>query len=190
MIQATESVGAAVLAVARRALEEAVGVESVETGPDVVGDSTRELLSAPGASFVTLRRRGELRGCLGSLQPRRPLLEDVRANARAAALSDRRFEPVTADELSEISLEVSVLSPLERVEFADQEQLLAQLRPGIDGVVLECAGRRGTFLPQVWEALPEPDRFLEQLKLKAGLQADFWSDEVRVWRYRVEKYQE
>jgi len=180
--------GPALLAVARHALTEAVGVEAPPPpGPDA---PVREWLSEPGASFVTLRWRDELRGCIGCLEPSRPLVDDVRRNARAAALEDRRFAPVTASELGEISVEVSVLSALDEIDFADESELLAKLRPGVDGVVLECDGRRGTFLPQVWESLAEPALFLEQLKLKAGLSRGFWSDNLRAWRYRVEKFEE
>jgi len=149
-----------------------------------------EWLLRKGASFVTLRRRGELRGCIGCLEPRRPLIDDVRDNARAAAVEDRRFEPVGEAELDEISVEVSLLSPLEEIEFADEAELLAVLRPAVDGVVLECDGRRATFLPQVWESLPEPSSFLDQLKLKAGLSREFWSSRLRIWRYSVEKFED
>lgn len=180
--------GRALLEVARHALTEAVGGR-LEPLSDPDG-SLGEWLAEPGASFVTVRLRGELRGCIGSLEPSRSLVDDVRRNARAAALEDRRFEPVSPPELDQISVEVSVLSALDEIEFADESELLEKLRPGVDGVVLECNGRRGTFLPQVWEALPEPARFLEQLKLKAGLPSEFRSDDLRAWRYAVEKFEE
>jgi AmmeMemoRadiSam system protein A len=180
--------GAALLGLARAALVAAVRGEAA---PQASLDSVEEeWLLAPGASFVTLRSQGELRGCIGCLEPRRPLVEDVRANARAAALEDRRFHPVRQEELGEISLEVSVLLPLEELEFADEAELLSALRPGVDGVVIECDGRRATFLPQVWDSLPDKTVFLEQLRLKAGLPKGFWSDRLRAWRYSVEKFKE
>lgn len=147
-------------------------------------------LGEPGATFVTLRKKGALRGCIGSLDAHRPLLADLKANAVAAAFRDPRFPPLSHEELDEIRIEVSVLSPLARIEFASEDEALSCLRPGEDGVVLEYDGARGTFLPQVWEDLPEPARFLGELKRKAGLSASFWSDGVRLFRYSVAKYAE
>ena len=128
---------------------------------------------------MTLRREGELRGCIGTVDAWRPLGEDVRANAVAAAFHDPRFPPLARDEFDDTSIEVSLLGPHEPVPASDEAQALATLRPGVDGVLLECGRRRATFLPQVWEQLPEPREFLRALKRKAGLAGDFWSDEVR-----------
>ena len=147
-------------------------------------------LDRPAATFVTLQKGGQLRGCIGSLQPHRALRDDVRANAEAAAFRDPRFEPLSFHELRQIEVEVSLLSPLQPLAFATQQALLDQLRPGVDGLVLEHGQHRGTFLPQVWESLPQPEAFLRELKRKAGLAPDFWDPAVRVSRYRVDKWSE
>lgn len=143
-----------------------------------------------GACFVTLQLANELRGCIGSLEAYRPLLQDVAVNAYAAAFRDPRFAPLREVEFEQVELHISVLHPPEPLRFDSEQALLAQLRPGVDGLILEAEQRRGTFLPVVWEALPEPDRFLGELKRKAGLQADYWSEDVRVWRYTTESLQE
>jgi hypothetical protein len=150
----------------------------------------RAFLQQPGASFVTLRSAGELRGCIGSLQARRALGVDVRANAVAAAFDDPRFAPLSAAEYPGIVLEVSVLSAASPLPVNDETDLHAQLRAGIDGLVLELGGRSSTFLPQVWDALPEARDFVGELKRKAGLRREFWSDELRFSRYTVEKFAE
>lgn len=147
-------------------------------------------LERQGATFVTLTRDGQLRGCIGSLQAHRSLREDVLANAEAAAFRDPRFEPLTFDELRAVRVEVSLLSPPEPMTFTGEAGLLAQLRPGTDGLIIEQAGRRATFLPQVWETLPEPARFLAELKRKAGLPADSGDEGLRAWRYTVTKWAE
>jgi hypothetical protein len=150
----------------------------------------RPFLGRPGASFVTLRRAGDLRGCIGSLQPRRSLREDVRANAIAAAFDDPRFAPLTAAEYADIDVEVSLLLAAAPLPVASEADLHAQLRAGIDGLILELGARRSTFLPQVWEMLPHPREFVAELKRKAGLARGFWSDELRFSRYTVEKFSE
>ncbi len=147
-------------------------------------------LYCPGASFVTLKNGNRLRGCIGSLQANRTLVEDVKANARAAAFHDPRFPPLSFDELSTTKIEVSLLSALLPLAFRNQEHALEQLRPGEDGVVLEFETHRGTFLPQVWENLPSPAAFLGELKRKAGLPLDFWDDDIRLFRYSVSKWAE
>ena len=158
-----------------------------EPGP-VPAASSEPWLLAPGASFVTLKLDGELRGCIGSLQARRPLGEDVAANARAAAFRDPRFPPVSATEKPLLGIEVSVLSSHEPLAVASEDEALERLRPGIDGVVLEFEELTSTFLPQVWESLPDPAMFLGELKRKAGLPPTFWHPRVRLSRYTVEKY--
>ena len=140
-------------------------------------------LLEPGASFVTLKRAGELRGCRGLLEPVRPLALDVWHNAWASAYDDPRFPPVGVSELPEIDIEVSLLSALERVLAETQERLLDSLEPGRHGVVLALGPRRATFLPQVWKSLPEPSRFLAELKSKAGIPQDYWSPDIEAWRY-------
>lgn len=140
-------------------------------------------LRAAGAAFVTLRLAGELRGCVGSIAARRALAEDVAHNAYAAAFQDPRFAPLTHDEFGSLETHISVLSPAEPLRFESEAHLLAQLRPGIDGLILSVGARRSTFLPAVWESLPEPRAFLEHLKQKAGLTRDYWSDNIIVERY-------
>ena len=147
-------------------------------------------LKEKGATFVTLTSYGQLRGCIGSLDARRLLGEDVKHNAIAAAFHDSRFNPVTRNELAALRIEISLLSPAERIFFNSQEDALEQLQPGIDGVILEYEGRRSTFLPQVWEGLPTVQEFMEHLKVKAGLEAGFWDKAVRLSRYSVIKWQE
>ena len=147
-------------------------------------------LAQPGATFITLTKKGSLRGCIGSLAPNRALGEDVIENAQAAAFRDPRFPPVTSAEWPEIQTEVSLLSAARPIRFADEDDLLARIVPGEDGLILEAAGRRGTFLPQVWESLPDKRQFLAQLRLKAGLPADFRLGRCRVLRYRVAKWKQ
>ena len=147
-------------------------------------------LNQTGATFVTLTQNGQLRGCIGSLQAHRPLDQDVRANAVAAAFSDPRFPPLTLAELPRTRVEVSLLTAPQPMKFTDEADALRQLRPHVDGVILIAGQRRGTFLPQVWEQLPEPRMFMAHLKQKAGLPADFWSSEVQLQRYEVQKWKE
>jgi hypothetical protein len=149
-----------------------------------------EWMFQAGATFVTLTQNGQLRGCIGTLEAHRPLAEDLEQNARAAAFGDPRFPPLGEEELDRTRVEVSILSRPEPMRFADEADALAQLRPGIDGVILEAGWHRATFLPQVWEQLPEPAEFMAHLKRKAGLAADYWSEDVRLSRYTVEKYKE
>lgn len=143
-------------------------------------------LQQPGACFVTLNIDGELRGCIGSLQAHRPLADDVVENAFSAAFRDPRFPPVSTRELPALDIHISILSPTEPLHFSSEQDLLRQLRPGIDGLVLQDGHHRGTFLPQVWETLPTPEAFLSQLKRKAGLPVHHWSPTLRVERYTVE----
>ncbi len=144
------------------------------------------ILTREAASFVTLKTAGSLRGCIGTLEAVRPLIEDVNINAFAAAFRDPRFPPLTEEELDELDISISVLSSPEAMSFRSEQDLLDQLRAGIDGLILEEGHHRGTFLPAVWESLPEPQSFFRQLKLKAGLRADHWSSTLRVFRYRTE----
>lgn len=145
-------------------------------------------LREPGASFVTLRMDAALRGCIGSIEARRALGEDVAGNAHAAACRDPRFPPVAPHEHPRLQVEVSVLSLREPFEAANEADAARQLRPGIDGVCLEFDGAAATFLPQVWEGLPDPREFLAQLRRKAGLPEAFWHPQLRLSRYTVEKY--
>jgi AmmeMemoRadiSam system protein B/AmmeMemoRadiSam system protein A len=153
-------------------------------------DENAAFLREPGATFVTLTRHGRLRGCMGSLQANRPLVEDLKANAKAAAFLDPRFEPLTHTEFLSTRVEVSLLASPEAMTFASEAEALSQLRPGIDGLIFEHGQRRATFLPQVWDSIPDPREFVRQLKLKAGLDASFWAAEVELSRYSVIKYSE
>ena len=147
-------------------------------------------LAERGATFVTLTRDGELRGCIGSLNAHRPLGQDVRDNAVSAALRDPRFPPLTAAEFAKVRVEVSLLSEPDFIEFRDEADALAQLVPGRDGVIFFNGCQRATFLPQVWEQLPEPRQFMAALKQKARLPVDFWGPNVMIARYQVRKWHE
>ncbi|MDV6343567.1 AmmeMemoRadiSam system protein A [Nitrosomonas sp. Is37] len=142
------------------------------------------------ACFVTLMQDGRLRGCIGSLEAQRSLLMDVKSNAVSAALHDPRFVPLRAAEFDDIHIEISLLSPRLAMAVQDEADALAQLRPGIDGIVFEYGCYRSTFLPQVWEELSQPLQFLALLKRKAGLPADFWAEGVKLSRYTVTKWRE
>jgi AmmeMemoRadiSam system protein A len=143
-------------------------------------------LRQPGACFVTLRRSGALRGCVGSIEATRSLVEDVAGNAFASAFRDTRFSPLTEEEAADLDLHLSILTPSEPLPCDSEADLLAKLEPGTDGLILQDGPHRATFLPAVWESLPEPNEFLAQLKRKAGLPADHWSDGIRFRRYRTE----
>lgn len=175
--------GKILLPIARCAISSALGnvLEADEDAP---------WLQEQGACFVTLTQNRQLRGCIGTLQAHRPLLADVKANAQAAALRDPRFRPLIATELNHIEIEVSLLSASQTLHFSCEADALAQLQPGIDGIVLECGRYRSTFLPQVWEQLPAAADFIAQLKCKAGLPPDFWAEEIKLSRYTVRKWSE
>lgn len=161
--------------------------ETVPPGPT---SDEHPWLAADGASFVTLTGDGRLRGCIGTVLARRPLGEDVAANARAAAFADRRFRPLTRDELPGIHVEVSVLSEPVPMPVADEADALAQLRPGVDGVLLEYDGHRATFLPQVWDMVDGAQEFLARLRAKANLGDRFWHPDLRLSRYTVTAFEE
>jgi uncharacterized protein len=175
--------GQTLLPIARASIARALGRE-------LAASEAAPWLLDPGACFVTLTQQGELRGCIGSLEAHRTLLADVKANALAAAFRDPRFSPLAGHELDVVDIEVSLLSPMQPLTFAGEAEALAQLRPGVDGVVFEFGARRSTFLPQVWEQLPDAQEFMAHLKRKAGLPASFWAAEVRLQRYTVSKWKE
>jgi AmmeMemoRadiSam system protein B/AmmeMemoRadiSam system protein A len=179
-----EAHGRTLLAIARNSIEAALGAAAPRPLPD------ESWLKPVRASFVTLTQDGQLRGCIGSLEAHRPLGEDISHNARAAALSDPRFAPLTAEELAATRIEVSLLSTPKQLAFADHADLIAQLRPGEDGLILEHGGARGTFLPQVWESLPDPEQFVAELKRKAGLAPGVSTAKCHIWRYHVLKWKE
>lgn len=175
--------GRILIPIARAAISRALGRE-------MQANEDAEWLREPGACFVTLTQNGDLRGCIGSLEAYRPLLDDVKANACAAAFRDTRFSPLTLAELDYTEIEVTLLSTMQPMNFSDEREALAQLRPGIDGVVLEYGRYRSTFLPQVWEQLPDSGIFMAQLKRKAGLPVNFWAPGVKLARYTVHKWKE
>ncbi len=142
------------------------------------------------AVFVTLEREGRLRGCIGSVEPVGTLVEDVARQAYAAAMRDPRFPPVTTHEVSRLAIHISLLSPRELISCRDEADLLRQLRPGVDGLMVEQEHHRGTFLPAVWKTLPDGGAFWRELRRKAGLDQDGWSDALRVWRFTVETVEE
>lgn len=175
--------GPILLPLARAAISTALG--AAQSAP---GEAA--WLQARGACFVTLTQQGQLRGCMGSLEAHRSLLADVQLNAVAAAVRDPRFLPLTLNELDQTALEISLLSPLQSLQFDNEAHALAQLQPGVDGVVFEFTHYRSTFLPQVWEQLPSVTQFMAHLKHKAGLPPDFWAEGVRLQRYSVRKLTE
>lgn len=183
----TNEHGPLLLQIARSAISNKLGQAVALPEPS---SHAADVLQAAGASFVTLNQQGQLRGCIGSLQAHRPLMVDVQANAIAAALHDPRFAPLRLVELEITTVEVSVLSAMQPMPFSSEADALAQLRPGVDGVVFEFGHYRSTFLPQVWEQLPNARQFMAHLKHKAGLAPDFWAAEVRLQRYTVAKFKE
>ena len=179
----TDTLGQALLARARNAIAAQLK-QQTQVEPD------HPALNQPGATFVTLMQNGALRGCIGSLEAHRPLDQDVRANAVAAAFRDPRFPPLTATEFSQTRVEVSLLTAPQPMKFSDEADALRQLRPNVDGVIFIAGQHRSTFLPQVWEQLPEPRLFMAHLKQKAGLPPNWWSSEVELQRYEVQKWKE
>jgi len=143
-------------------------------------------LTVVRATFVTLEKQGGLRGCIGSLTAVRPLVEDIAHNAYSAAFKDPRFPPVDQSEAEALEIHLSILSPPEPMQVASEEDLIAQLRPGIDGLIIKDGGRRATFLPSVWDSLPQPELFLRHLKQKAGMRPDHWSKTFKAYRYTTE----
>ncbi len=171
------------LVIARASIE-----HGVKHGSPLPVDPAQEPpeLGAERAAFVTLHLHGKLRGCIGSLEAHRPLAEEVAGQAFAAAFEDPRFSPVTPDEAGQLAIHISILTPPEPLPCRDESDLLNQLRPGRDGVILQEGHRRATFLPSVWDDLPEPRQFLEHLKRKAGLPDHYWQATLKFWRYEAE----
>ncbi len=177
--------GPALIALAARGLRH--GVEHATPPPALNLDAEPEALRAPGAAFVTLTQAqsGDLRGCIGSVEAHRPLARDVLGHGFDAGFRDPRFPPVRQDELAGLSVSVSVLTPPVPLAVANRADLLARLRPGVDGIILQEGRRRGLFLPQVWEQLPDSAVFLAHLLRKAGLPSDHWSDTMRAFRFET-----
>jgi len=171
------------LEIARQSV--AFGLATGRLLPITLADYPSELQERR-ATFVTLHKNGQLRGCIGKLEAVKPLVVDIAENAFSAAFQDPRFPPLEKAELADLDIHLSILTPAEPMTFRSEQELLKQLKPGVDGLILTEGHRRGTFLPSVWEQLPEPKQFLRHLKQKAGLPADYWSDKIKVCRYSAE----
>ena len=175
----------ALLEVARRSVENGLrDARALVVDPSCYAAA----LGEQRATFVTLRKGGQLRGCIGTLEASAPLVVDVAENAYKAAFCDPRFEPLERDELPTLDIHLAVLSQLVSLQVRSERALLDAIRPGVDGLVLREGARRGTFLPAVWSQLPEPEDFLRELKRKAGLPTDRWSSQIEVERYTVESF--
>lgn len=189
--QLPDNAGDWLLPLARTAIAEEIGAD-----PGLRGDvptPVPDWLGSQGATFVTLSQNGQLRGCIGSLLAHRPLVDDLRDNAVASAIHDHRFPTLAAADLTRTDIEVSVLSKPEPIRFSSRAELEGQLHPGVDGLILTIELRRATFLPQVWEQLPDPALFLDQLVQKAGVspeRVDWSSDRVTAERYTVTDWSE
>ncbi len=179
-----DNAGATLLPLARHAIAQRLRRQAAAP------DTGEAWLAERGASFVTLTIDGDLRGCIGSLEAHRPLAEDVVSNAQSAAFGDPRFPPLSSDELDDVRIEVSVLSAPVPMSFSSRAGALAQLRPGVDGLILTSGHHRATFLPQVWSQLPDPEQFVSHLVRKAGLPASHWGPAVRLERYTVTSFEE
>ena len=184
-MMAEADLGDRLVALARAAIRHGL---STGAPPPSHSDSNDGAIAEPAACFVTLTKAGVLRGCVGSLRPERPLGDQVALSAFQAAFRDPRVPPVTADEVDVIDIAVSVLSPLEPVDAATDDELAAVLQPGVDGLLAEHSSARATFLPKVWRDLPDPQRFLAHLKHKAGLAGPGWPPGTRFFRYTTTDY--
>ncbi len=186
----TEKQGEILLRLARRTIEEQLGMEpTTAVQPEELADP--ELRQHNGV-FVTLNKQGALRGCIGSLLGVESIVDGVRRHAVNAALHDHRFPMVSADEVQDLRIDISILTPPQNLEYSDGNDLVHKLRPHVDGVILKAPGGAGaTFLPQVWEQLPIPEMFLDHLCLKAGLAKDSWrSGDLTVQTYQVIHFEE
>jgi len=176
------------LKIAREAITRAVRNEQLKR---IKLQEHSQLLRDPGASFVTLTIREKLRGCIGTLEANQPLILDVQEHAVAAAMEDYRFPVVREEELQLINIEVSRLTPVHLVDYSTPENLVSKIRVNVDGVLIKASGRRATFLPQVWEKVPDPEQFLSQLCVKMGAPPDLWRRRrVQIYTYQVEKFKE
>jgi len=186
--QLTDTDRSFLLSLARQSIENSINGISV---PSLDSSPLSPLLREEGACFVTLTYHGYLRGCVGALEPYQSLVDDVREHAIAAAFQDYRFPPVQAKEIKEIEIEISYLTRPKILKYENPAELLKILRPNIDGVVLRDGMRRATFLPQVWEKIPEPEEFLKELCMKMGAPADLWRrKKLDVMTYQVEEFHE
>lgn len=144
-----------------------------------------ETLREIGCCFITLNKLNELRGCIGSLTATQALVKDIADHAFAAAFKDPRFPPVTLNEIDELKISISVLTPQEELLFSSEEEMLTQITPYKDGLSIEENHLRATFLPAVWEKIPDKVEFLQQLKIKAGMHSNYWSSSIRAFRYHT-----
>ena len=187
----TEEQGKALLWLARETIARQLGMEAHEPGTEIAARLRDAELQEKRGTFVTLKEHGDLRGCIGSLAAIAPIVEGVKRNALHAAFEDSRFNPVGKDELGAIEVEVSILTEPARLAYANAEELLCALQVGLDGVIIRKGMQGATFLPQVWEQLPDPKDFLSHLCRKAGLPADAWqSGTLEVSTYRVQHFEE
>lgn len=168
------------LDIARRSID--YGLERGKPLPVNPADYS-ETLRKPAATFVTLHINHQLRGCIGTLQAHQPLISDVAEHAFAAAFNDSRFPPLCKTEAADLDIHISILTPATAMSFTSEKDLISQLQPGIDGLIMEEGYHKGTFLPSVWESLPNAQDFLQHLKLKAGLSKSYWSNSIKVSRY-------
>lgn len=146
---------------------------------------TNNVLFNKGASFVTLKLNGKLRGCIGSLTPERAIAIDLAENAHSAAMHDTRFKPLSKDELQKIDFSISLLTDFEKIEYTSYDDLLDKIKPGEDGILINDGERKGIFLPSVWDLIPNKDDFITQLKIKAGLSPSYWSDEMKIFKFKT-----
>ncbi len=163
---------------------------ATQLGKNHPADESAAWLREQGASFITLNLEKKLRGCIGSLRAHRALLDDIKANAQAAAFKDPRFKPLTVDEYESIEVEISLLSALNALTFTNETSALAQLQPHVHGVIFEYGHHHSTFLPQVWDSFNDPVIFMATLKQKAGLPPNFWEPGVKLHTYTVAKFRE
>ena len=170
------------LQVARQSIQ--YGLEKGRALPIISSDYSQNLQQL-AASFVTLRKQGQLRGCIGALEAYQPLVNDIAEHAFSAAFQDPRFPGLEKNEYDELEIDISVLGKPEPMSFESEEDLLQQIRANIDGLILEFENNRGTFLPAVWEQLPDKKEFLNQLKVKAGLPQYWWDNRVKISRYET-----
>lgn len=182
LTEVTPELDALILRLARQAV---IAAARGEPAPKPELSSLPPTLRQPGACFVSLHAGPRLRGCIGNLEAREALALSLLHNASSACRRDPRFKPVNAEELAALQLEVSILEPAESLVVSSEQELLDRLRPGIDGLILEQPPRRATFLPTVWQSLPEPREFLRQLKIKGGWDPDYWSSEIKLSTYRT-----
>lgn len=186
----TEEQGMALVALARRTIQDNLG-EQAPADPKLAEALADEALKVMAGTFVTLTMKGQLRGCIGSLEAREPLVEGVKHNALNAAFRDPRFSALTKKELANVQVEVSILTEAKPLAYTDSKDLLKKLRPGVDGLIIRQGLAGATFLPQVWEQLPDKEEFLAHLCMKAGLSPDEWKQgKLEVQTYQVQYFEE